>query len=585
MMKTQSSHRILIDCGHTEWKIVIKDQASAVETHAAQELRHFLEEISGVRLPVVDDQGELSSQEIILGENRHLVESGISLVTGKLGSDGFIIRTTEDSLVIVGGSPRGTLYGVYSFLEEYMGIRWFSSKVSRIPKRKQITIPDIDVEQTPPLEYREPFFFDAFDGDWAARNKMKGNFQRLEEKHGGKMHYSSLFVHTFDHFVSVKQYFDEHPEYFSEVNGKRISEHTQLCLTNPDVVRITVQNVRKWIEQNPGIGIVSVSQNDCYNPCQCANCRAIDEAEGSHSGSLIHFVNQVAEEIEHDHPELAIDTIAYQYTRKPPKTIRPRKNVIVRLCDIECCFSHPLKNCRELGSFRARSESGHSFKDDLAGWSKVCDRIFVWDYVTNFWNYVMPFPNLRVLQPNIKFFIENHVTGIFEQGSYAEGGGGEFAELRAYLLAKLLWNPDYNVDLAINEFLAGYYGMAAAPLREYIDFLHDKVEREGIHMGIYDAPTNLYLSAEVIDKAIELFDRAEMLADDEETLVRVRAARLPIRYVQLSIMSVDEPKRIQLVQQFFEDLKAAGITQIWESRTLDISRWNMEEATIVIHPY
>lgn len=574
---------VLIENSSTDWTIVIGEQASPSEVYAGAELQAYLREITGVTVPIKKDDGPVTPHEIVVGFNLHMADLASSIDFEKLGSDGFVIRTAGSRLVIAGGALRGTLYGVYTFLEDYLGCRWFSSKVSRIPKRSRISLGDIDIEQVPVLEYREPFFFCAFDGDWAARNKSNGNFPELETRHGGKTEYTSLFVHTFDHFIPVKEHFDAHPEYFSEVGGERISEKTQLCLTNPEVLELMIKRVKEYLGQHPETRILSVSQNDWYNPCQCANCRAVDEYEESYSGSLIRFVNQVAEAIESEYPEAAIDTLAYQYTRKPPKYVRPRHNVIVRLCSIECCFAHPLETCQELASFKSRAESGVSFAQDLIEWGKVCDRVYIWDYVTNFSNYVMPFPNIRVLQPNIQFFIRNQVKGIFEQGSYEKGGGGEFAELRAYVLSKLLWNPDSDVDTAIDEFLNGYYGMAATPLRQYIDMLHDKVEREHIHTGIYDPPTSEYLSKDLIEQAAALFDRAEMLADNEEILHRVHVARLPIRYVQLSAMPQDVPNRQELIDQFFADVQAEGITALWEGRSLEKSKQMMEEGSVFVH--
>lgn len=573
--------KLLVNNGCTGWRIVIGDEASPSERYAGEELQHFIKEISGVCIPIVKDSCEKRENEIILGNNKHLSQLGLDIDWLKLGDEGFIIKTVGSNLIIAGGKLRGTLYGVYTFLEDYLGCRWLSSKVSFIPKRKIIEIPEIDIEQIPVLEYREPFYFDAFDGDWCARNKCNSSFGKLEEKHGNKMKYSTHFVHTFNELVPVSEYFDTHPEYFSEVNGKRISEHTQLCLTNEDVFKIALDRVREWIEKEPDAKIFSVSQNDWYNPCQCKNCREIDEREGSHSGTLIYFVNRIAEEIEKDYPDKLIDTLAYQYTRKPPKYVRPRKNVIIRLCSIESCFSHPFEECDAVSyPFRDRVEEGSSFAKDLQEWAKITDRLYVWDYVTNSAHYIMPFPNLYVLQPNIKFMIKNNVKGIFEEGNYSQGGKGEFAELRAYVLAKLLWNPDYDVDLAINEFLIGYYGSAAAPIRQYIDMLHRKVVDENIHVGIFDPPTSKYLSKDILEKAEELFDRAEMLADNDEILERVRIARLPIEYVKLSTTLGYYPNRAELVQSFFAKIKKAGITQIKEGQSLEESQRIMEQSTI-----
>jgi hypothetical protein len=459
--------------------------------------------------------------------------------------------------VLAGGRLRGSMYAVYTFLEDYLGCRWYSSKVSKIPKRKVVRIDSIDRTERPAFAYREPFYSDAFDADWAARNKANGNRHRLDEARGGKVTYSH-FVHTFYQLVPPAQYYDEHPEYFSLVGGERKREHAQLCLTSPDVLRIATETVMKWIEAAPGATIFSVSQNDCHGVCECPNCKAIDDREGSHAGSLLTFVNALAEEVEKRHPDKLIDTLAYQYTRKPPKTIRPRRNVLVRLCSIECCFSHPLARC----------EVNASFRDDIVGWSKLTDRLYVWDYVTDFSHYILPFPNWDALGPNVRFFRDHGVEGLFEQGNYSAGGGGELAELRAYVLAKLLWNPDIDQEAVMVDFLKGYYGKGWRPLLEYITMLREKVRRDDIHMSIWVGPDVAYLTDEIIDRAEHLFDRAEVLAENDEVRERIRVARLPIRYVLIS-RRPDDPNRERLIDQFAAVAERAGITNISEGKTLE----------------
>jgi len=553
-----SDNLVIADGGKSDYRIVISDEASPSEKHAADELQKFLKEISGAMLPIVADETPVSNNEIILGDNAHLRRVETEIDFDKLGKEGFTIRTVGPHLVIAGGKLRGTMYGVYTFFEEHLGCRWFSSKVSHIPKRKRIAIGPIDDTQIPVLEYREPFYTDAFDADWAARNKMNSNSAHLDEQRGGKVAYSH-FVHTFYPLLPPEQYFEKHPEYYSEIDGKRTVERGQLCLTNPDVVQLATERVKQWIQESPQATIFSVSQNDWRGWCQCKSCAEVDEREESHSGTMLHFVNQIAEAIESEYPDVAIDTLAYQYTRKPPKYVRPRPNVIVRLCSIECCFSHPLETC----------EMNASFKADIEGWSKVSNRLYIWDYVTNFSHYIQPFPNFDVLKPNIQFFVNHGVKGIFEEGNYSGGGGGELAELRSYVMAKVLWNPDYDAQKAMNEFLVGYYGKSFAPIREYIDMLHNKVCEDNIHMTIRAKPDSDFLAPEIIQRANELFDEAERLADDDDVLHRVHVALLPIQYVQISTLPESDPERQKLIDQFFEVADRAGITNISEGRSME----------------
>jgi hypothetical protein len=564
---------LLAENGRSAYSIVIAQAASPSEKYAAAELQTFLHQICGARLPINTDEQPLGAHEIILGDNAHLRRLALDVDFAALGDEGFVIRTAPPHLVIAGGRLRGTMYGVYTFLEDHLGCRWFSAKVSRIPHKQSIQLGDINARQIPALEYREPFSADAMDGDWAARNKMNSSAARLTEAQGGKITYFP-FVHTFYSLIPPDKYFAAHPEWYSEINGRRTHDNAQLCLTNEALIQEAVKNVKTWIKEHPDARIISVSQNDCWGWCNCVNCRALAEKEQAQSGPIVAFVNRIADAIAQEYPNVALDTLAYSYSRKPPKTIRPRPNVIIRLCSIECCFAHPLAS----DDYPANV----SFRDDIANWFKLTRRIYIWDYVCDFANYIMPWPNLRVLGPNIKFFVEHGVRGIFEEGCY-NTLGGDMAELKAYVMAKCLWNPDYDVEQAVREFLAGYYGPAAQPVRQYLDLLHDKVERDHIHMPIWEGPGAAYLTREIIARSDQLLDDAQRrAASDPGPLERVKELRLSLQYAKMrqaqpTYALVGENYQASVlpawyeptVREFFEVAKRNGVTLINEGRRLD----------------
>ncbi|MBM3887624.1 MAG: DUF4838 domain-containing protein [Verrucomicrobia bacterium] len=520
--RATAAERVLAEKGRSAYAIRLCAEPTPAERHAAEELKRFLKEISGVELPV-REAGAASARSILVGRDAEVERLASGVDWAKLGSEGFVVRTCGPHLVLAGGRPRGTLYALYSFLDQELGCRWLAPDCSRIPKRARLAVRDLNRTVVPRLEYRETFSWSGYDGDWAARNFSNGNSMRLTDAHGGKIVYQG-FVHTFYPLLPPEKHFAQHPEWYSERNGKRFHEHGQLCVTNPEVVREVTAVVRAWLRKNPQATIVSVSQNDWHGWCECAKCKAVDDEEGSHSGTLLRFVNQVAEAIEKEFPQVAVDTLAYQYTRKPPRHVRPRPNVIVRLCSIECCFSHPLEKCPQ----------NKAFVDDIVGWSKVCQRLYIWDYVTNFAHYLLPHPNLDVLEANIRFFIAHGVRGIFEQGEY-QTPGGEMLELRSYIIARLLWNPDYGAKRALDEFLNGYYGPAAPPIRKYIRLLHDKVKKDNIHIRCYVQPTAACFTPEIIAQAEKLFVEAERLAAKQpEVLKRVRIAHMPVQYTILA---------------------------------------------------
>jgi hypothetical protein len=514
----------IADNGRSEYVIVVADDASPSAKHGAAELRMFLKQMTGADLPIVSDREPTGAHEILVGDSAHLRRLGVNIDYKALGNEGYVLRTVGPHLVIAGGALRGTMYGVYGLLEDHLGCRWFTPEVSRIPTYQKLVVGPLDERRVPVLEYRDPDFMDCLDGDWNARNRMNGASAELDETRGGKVTYEG-FSHTFFSFISPDEYFDEHPEYFSEIDGKRVRDRTQLCCTNEDVIRILTEKLRQRMREHPEANVFSVTQMDWGNYCQCEKCAALTEKEGTPAAPLLTMINRIADALADEFPDKAIDTFAYQWSRTPPKTIRPRPNVIIRLCSIECCFSHPLATCD--------SEESAAFRKDIADWAKLCNRLWVWDYVTCFTNYLLPFPNLRVLDDNIRFFTQNHVTGIFEEGNY-QSLHGDMAPLRSYLMAKFLWNPDYDPEQAMTEFLEGVYGAAAGPIREYIDLLHDKVERENIHIHISEQPDAPYLSDALLAAADALWDRAEAaVAGQPEVLTRVRLARLSVDYAIL----------------------------------------------------
>ena len=558
--------------------IVTPDAPTPQEKFAAGDLAAILEQMTGQRLAVAGESSLGDRTPIVVGKcAATLKRLGVSVDFDALGQEGIAIETAGPALVLA-GNKRGVLYAVYSFLEDSCGCRWFvpgrrvtpkdgryhnkefdeqnpaGAACTVMPTTGRIEVGKLSVRYVPPLELRSTDYPCSRDADWAVRNKINGTQTALDEPRGGKISYSH-FVHTFNDILDPAKEFDKHPEYFSEVKGKRLRGRSQLCLTNPEVLAIAKKAVRRWIAESPQATIFSVSQNDWANYCECEKCKALAAAEGSQSGPLLHFVNAIADDIAKDFPDKLIDTLAYQYTRKPPLHVRPRPNVCVRLCSIECCFAHPL----------ADDAFNRAFVDDIRGWSKVCNRLYIWDYVINYAHSIMPFPNLRVLKPNIQFFVANGVKGMYEEACYFTPGS-ELAELRTWIMAKTLWNPAYDTDRAIGEFLAAYYGPAAGSVREYLDLVHHQTADKNWHMRIFSKPADLpYLRAETMAQAAAIFDRAEAaVAADPVRLHRVQVARLPVMYVQIVQAGPNDARIAALVDAFERIARKEGVGMVRE---------------------
>ncbi len=525
--------------GSSDYVIVRPLASSPSQVYAAEELQRFVRAMTGVELLIATDDGPLPPKAILLGATRHTAGVlGGSPDASALGDDGFHLRTAGEYLCIIAGPVRGALYGVYELLERYWGCRWYASFHSVIPLHTSLSLPDIDDAQAPAFAMREPYWWEMRDGDYAARSRANGTGMQLEERHGGKIRFGGgLFVHTFYRLVPPDEFFADHPEYYSLIDGERQIGYSQLCLTNPDVLRIVTERVLAAIRSDPTARLFSVSQNDWDGHCQCDACMEIEEREESPAGPLIHFVNQAAEAVEAEFPDVWIETLAYQYTRKPPKTIKPRHNVVPRLCTIECDFSLPLDESSYPQNVR--------FVEDIRGWSAITDKLYVWDYTTNFHNYVGPHPNFPAIPGNIRFFRDNRVVGLFEQGAN-EGPHAEFGELRSWLIAKLLWNPDQPVEPLLDDFFAGYYGAAAGPIRQYFDELQTLALDPEITVRIFDALRGRWLTREFVERAEALWTEAERLAaDDPDLLRRVRMSGITTLWARVKLMGA--PERVHVI--------------------------------------
>jgi hypothetical protein len=551
----------IVKDGKSDYVIVTSPDATPPEKRGAEELQKYLKQMSGAELPIVlaGEQGP---------PGRTIVVRAASAEDGQnLGTEGFVIRSSGDMLTIAGARPRGTMYGCSTFLEK-LGVCFFTPTVTRVPKQSTITIQPINETQTPAFEYREPYFTEAFDRDWAAHIKNNGATIKADASTGGKVTYAQ-FVHTFDSLIPPSLY-AQHPEYFPLVGGKRASGYVQRCLTNPDVLKLAIAGVRKAFADHPDATITSVSQNDTDKWCECDNCKAIvARYGGNQSGIYLWFVNQVAEAIEKDLPDKLIDTLAYQFTENPPTGIAPRKNVRVRLCPISVCEAHPYEQCA--------APPNKAFVSNLAAWAKITDTLYIWHYNTDFANYLMPFPDFAQFPDSIRLYQRSGVKGIFFEGDYAPGGGGSDAELRSYVMAKLLWDPKLDASALVDEWMAGVYGPAAKPMRQWFDLLHEGVKPPDRHLFIYSAPTLGYLATPVLAQGDKLFDRAEQFAASDPIAKQyVAKSRLWLRYAQV----VQRGKADDTFKQFMSDVRKAGIREMREGQSVDA--WEAE--FIKAHP-
>ena len=544
--------------------IAVTADAGEPLRYAAEELRNHVKLLTNVELPI-STNGTACGRAVVLAED------------ASLGEDAFRLRVDGNVLRVSGGNERGVLYGVYELLETYGGISWLADDCTVAPPREVFDVPDsLDDLQRPAFAMRK---VSCGSPELAARLRLNGrkNVPKGEAgaKFGGAAHTSIGFGHTMKWLLPPKRYFAEHPEYFAETGGVRVAERTQPCLTNPDVLRIVTSNVLESIRRNPNKEFCSVTQNDWNNWCTCTNCAAVDAEEQSHAGTLVRFVNAVAEAVEKEFPHVKIQTFAYKYTQRPPKKTRLRHNVMLTMCTITADFSEPI----------AVSAGAHNrwrhLAADMRVWAAQVSEMFVWDYTVDFNNFLMPFPNAYSLLPNLRLFRECGAKYVMEEGY---SGPGEFAELKTWLLAKGLWNPDQEEKPLLDRFFAGYYGAAAPVVREYFETLQALPKTVG---GVAETYTDGRRRKPVSDAFLawattNVWPRAERLVrDDPKRLYHVRLAEASSVYAR--IMRLDPEKdaaEMQTLLDWMEGIQRESggkmrlrLGKMRGNQTLIMDRW------------
>jgi hypothetical protein len=543
---------VIISSGKSAYKIVTSASASPEEFQAAAVLQHYLSKVTGLQLPIIKDSDNKGAHEIIIGHTNR-----VPFIVFQ-HPDEFMIKVASNHLLLNGGGRKGVLYSVYTFVERFLGCKKYAADYEVIATKTIITLAStLAIQEKPDFNYREVYYPDAKDQSYLDWHKLT----RLDDVWG-------LWGHTFDKLVPARTYFDKHPEYYALVDGKR--KASQLCLSNPQVLKIVIGNLKEQMNDNPQMKYWSVSQNDDLGYCECHRCKPVDQKEGGPQGSIIRFVNKVAVQF----PDKIISTLAYTYSQSAPMLTKPGANVQVMLCSIDCNRSKPI----------ADDPRSNRFKRDLKDWSGLTKNLFVWDYNVQFTNYVSPFPNFGVLQPNADFFNLNKVKGLFFQGS--GDTPAEFSELRGYLLAKLTWDSKADVTKLTTDFLSGYYGKAAPFIQQYITDLDNALKKSGQLLDIYGNPVsvhNTYLSPLLLDHYGNLFDQAEQSVKNAPAhLKHVKKARLAVEYAVLqqsrfygiekhgafiqndSGKWIGKPSIAKKIKSFVQIANAAAITELSE---------------------
>ena len=381
-------------------------------------------------------------------------------------------------------SSHGTLFAVYHLLH-VLGVRFFAQDAIVYRQACPSMLPALDITYRPQMEQRNVYTWamgtfglhamrshqNMGGSKWPAGYSAASYGVSVEvATPPGSVHtsYTILGSNITNARVPPKDLWEKNPEWFWPRNGG----YGQLCWTNQSLLDFVAAQAIGYLRAQPHANVLDLSQNDNGNYCNDTHEQTVIAEEGSAIGPLLRAVNFVAEAVRNALPDrmITITTLAYEYGRTALRVTKPLSNVAVKVTANGVNYGVPLTETRN-----------SAFVGDLAAWGRITSRLYIWDYIDDAGNHVQPWPNHYTVGPNVKFFAQHGVRGVFEEGaSVTAGDGADMAELKNYVLAEMLWNPDQDPNALIEEFVNGYYGVhGAVYVRAHLDNMHRSVQSSG----------------------------------------------------------------------------------------------------------
>jgi hypothetical protein len=452
----------LANKGMPKTAIVLPDGAGEVLREAAMDLQAILEKIIGIAPPMKPDDGKPAPRgSTALHVGATTCAQSLGLDAGDAGVEGYRLATSGRDLFILGGSDCGTCYGVYGFLEDHLGVRFFmpGELFADIPVQTTLRLAPINEEKRPHFLHREFSGISGLEGaQWERRNRVSR--RRPQLPYAG-------FHHALYSIFPVARYGKSHPEYYALIGGQRLiptsdaesnARFGQPCTSNPAVIDLTIQAVRRYFDANPEAHCFSLGMNDNADFCQCENCRALDvpglvfRDRPVYSDRWFTYFNAVARALQESHPGKFVGCLAYHNVEEPPRRIeRLEPNTAIYLTQ---------DTAQHLDS-----EYRDKDREFILAWLKQCDHVCKYDYYGLGWVLPRYFP--RLMADDIKF---QHSAGV--KGFYAEAyphwpGFGP----QIWLASRLWWNADQDPEKLLEEFFTRLFRGAAGEVRAFYDLL------------------------------------------------------------------------------------------------------------------
>jgi len=511
---------VLAKDGTVAYQVHVGTNSDLVTLNAAHDLAEYLGKICGGAAPSLShDARPATGPVLVVGKDNAIAEKLCPDVEfSKLGEDGFVIRSVGPNIVIAGNTPGGTMYGVNWFLDHKLGVKWLTPDYTHVPAAKTIEVASLDEKQIPRFAFRQILSNEGDTKPFGARNLLNGN------SHGAFGILSPVEIDHWDpswqHPGLVASFYDLVPD------RPGLRAGGQVAMMNPEVRKVMAEGIIKRLKAVPNYGNYwfGLMDNDWGWDIDPESAAFAKKHGGVASAAKTDMAIDVLKRVREVLPDAKIAFNAYHWGFTPPTGMTIPDGLLVYPMTIHLDYSTPLN--------RGRNEK---LGKDIEGWNAIAKDILLWDHVTNFNGYIQPTPNIFPICETIRWLATlPNIHGYFAEGSW-NTKSAEFAALRAWIMARMLWDPDTDYKAAIAEYCDAYFGPAGKIVMQYIDLMHEASVKSRAEIWEKTNVDSAMFTLDFVTKADALFDKAEaaVAGGDPDFLKHVRQARAAVDYVIL----------------------------------------------------
>ena len=470
----------LVENGAALGEVVVARDATAAEKSAAAELIRYVQKSTGAELPI---RPQRTGGRAVLVIGASAAPEHVRAKLAPMAGDGYIVESSDDTIVLAGNGRNGTHFAVYEFLERFAGVRWLwpGELGEVVPRKESLRVESVSLTKEPAFLWRDlgpggslwgPHDRWTKERDLGISTAHQARMRLWERRNrfGGERIYGG---HAFGDILPPQVWGPKHPEYFALVKGRRDWENfngkhrCQLCTSNPDVVQKVVEYCQDLLNTHPELDGVSISPNDGRGFCECDNCTRLDTGEMRTervdpgqlrpaqtpiiTDRMVHFGNQVAEAVARTHPDKKIMFYAYSQFHEPPVNVKARANLLMLYT----------VNSAGFWNLPAREKAF----EELAGWASAAPVFGVYEYHTQ-----SNFPDMPRLIPDLIQLELKELQRLGSRYFHTQAGNGFAVNgLNFYVLGRLLWDPSADVKAIQADYVQQAFGPAAGVMNRYFN--------------------------------------------------------------------------------------------------------------------